>query len=301
MQAYLEIALRTAARAADRIEVVDDDEGIQCVLNSHVSQNGMLFGQMIRFQPGRDQTVVVLNAAAGEFPVEQFPLAAREDGHTHEVVESVLYFGVLENHVVVSQSHALKIRDLEQHLQWLIGEKVTPLPTDYMLLLTDRVSADVRARVERQRVKKVSLGVGLHAVREREAAGVNLRHLRFSPLGKGFDILESLLGSRWRNELQLADSLDEANLRVRLEVTYNGRQSNIEGHEILDNISAALRHAEEGDVMVELKGGDIITGDSLKMKGYVNVTVNNQIVESFSMYQAMRQWLVDRIAAQTLE
>ncbi len=295
------MALREAARAANRIETIDQDEGVQCVLNSHLSKDGMLFCQMIRFQPGRDQTVVVLSDTADEFPVEQFPLAERQDGNSHEVVESVLYFGVLENHVVVSQSHALKVRDLERHLLWLIKDKNTQLPDDFLLMLTDRVSQEVRAKVERQPVKQVSLGADLRAERDRSHPVDGARPIRFIPKGQGFDLLESVLGIAWRKELKLADSLDEANLRVSIEVSYAGRQASHDAHEVLDNISSAMRHLEEGDVRIMLKGGDLIAGDSLKMRGYVNVDVINEIVVSFSMYRAMKSWLIERISSQAIE
>lgn len=300
LQAYLESALATAKKPVDRVELLDDKGSVRRVINSSKQRNGMLFGQMIRYEPGKDQTVVVMDDESDEYPVEQMPLNQSDDGKKREVVKSVLYFGVLENHVVLVQSHALKARDYERHLEWLMKERTSALPKDAALYLSDKPSDEARKKIEKLPVKKVSIGAELDTTPVESKEFQSSQSIKFRPYGKGFDILQAALGEDWRNNLRLEDSLDEANLKVSLEVTYF-RKTTEKAHEVLDNIATAMRHAEPGDVKIELQGGTVLKGNELKMTGYINVDTYNGVADSNDLYTEMNEWLKARVQDGTVK
>jgi hypothetical protein len=300
LQAYLEAALTTAKKPRDRVEYLDENGTVRRVINSSKSQNGMLFGQMIRYEPGKDQTVVVMDNESDEFPVEQIPLNQSDDGKRREVIESVLYFGILENHVVLVQSQALKARDFEQHIEWLIKQCTSAFPQDNAIFLSDKPSDEARKKIEKLPVKKVSIGAELDTIPVEQKEVQSSQSVKFLPYGKGFDILQAYFGNDWLNNLRLEDSLDEANLKVRLEVTYF-RKTTEKAHEVLDNIATAMRHSEPDDVEIELQGGTILKGNELKMSGHISVDTYNGIAVSNELYAEMQEWLKARIQEGTVK
>lgn len=52
-----------------------------------------------------------------------------------EFIDSVLYFGVIDNHVAIIQSRSLTARTLESYLGWLLGEAAKALPANSALIL----------------------------------------------------------------------------------------------------------------------------------------------------------------------
>lgn len=300
LQSYIENALKSAQKPTNREEHLDDKGVVRRVINSSRTQNSMVFGQMIRYEQGKDQTVVVMDEDSDEYPVEQIPLNQGNDGKRREVVESVLYFGVLENHVVLVQSHALKARDFERHLEWLLKQCTSVFPSDNALYLSDQPSDEARKKIEKLPVKKVSLGAELDAEPVSEKEVESSKSVKFRPYGKGFDILQAALGEDWRNNLKLEDSLDEANLKVSLEVTYF-RKTTEKAHAVLDNIATAMRHSEPDDVKVELQGGTVLKGSELKMTGYIHVDTHNGVADSSDLYAEMNEWLKARIQDGTVK
>ncbi len=300
LQAYLEAALSTVKKPGERVEFLDDKGTVRRVVNSSKSQNGMLFGQMIRYEPGKDQTVVVMDDESNEYPVEQIPLGESDDGKKREVVESVLYFGILENHVILVQSQALKARDYERHIEWLVKQRTSVFPKDNALYLSDKPSDEARKKIEKLPVKKVTIGAELDATPVDSKEIQSSKSVKFRPYGKGFDILQAVLGENWRNSLRLEDSLDEANLKVSLEVTYF-RKTTEKAHEVLDNIATAMRHAEPDDVKIELQGGTVLKGNELKMTGHINVDTYNGVADSNDLYAEMNEWLKARIQEGTVK
>ncbi|MEE9491984.1 MAG: hypothetical protein V3W04_01210, partial [Gammaproteobacteria bacterium] len=256
--------------------------------------------RQIRYEPGKDQTVVVMDDESNEYPVEQIPLGESDDGKKREVVESVLYFGILENHVILVQSQALKARDYERHIEWLVKQRTSVFPKDNALYLSDKPSDEARKKIEKLPVKKVTIGAELDATPVDSKEIQSSKSVKFRPYGKGFDILQAVLGENWRNSLRLEDSLDEANLKVSLEVTYF-RKTTEKAHEVLDNIATAMRHAEPDDVKIELQGGTVLKGNELKMTGHINVDTYNGVADSNDLYAEMNEWLKARIQEGTVK
>lgn len=65
---------------------------------------------------------------------------------------------------------------------------------------------------------------------------------------------KSIFGDNWANDINIKDSLDEANLQVSLEITYF-RKTNDSGQAVIDSIATSLRHLDEDDISIKLQGG----------------------------------------------
>lgn len=297
LQDYLKKAFRKKSRPRERMELLDELGTTKRFVNSKTHLAGMLCGQMMLYEHGKHQSIIVLDDDKDEYPVESIDIKPTEEGKRREFLESVLYFGILENHVVVVQSKSLRARQLETHLNWLLGDCTRTMPPNQVVFLSDRPTESARRKIEKSPVKSVVFGTTLETEGVPEAelqkTRPSARKFKFRPVGKGFDILAAAFGGNWRETIKLEDSLDEANLMVNLEVTYF-RKTTENAHRVLDNIATSMRHTEEGDVRVKLEGGGQIKGDELKCTGYVNVDTYNGIVDSKQLYQEMFSFLNDR-------
>ncbi|MFH4338270.1 hypothetical protein WAJ35_23090, partial [Acinetobacter baumannii] len=105
----------------------------------------MFFGELIIVESGKAQAVLKIdNDSATEFPIKTYlteDLPDDEDESVEvvrkEFIDSVLYFGVIDNHVAIIQSRSLTARTLESYLGWLLGEAAKALPANSALILKD--------------------------------------------------------------------------------------------------------------------------------------------------------------------
>ncbi|TIH10816.1 hypothetical protein [Pseudomonas leptonychotis] len=305
-----------AHKVGQRKEIVSADTNSFRVVNHKRDYNGMLFCQMIYFEPGRSQAYITLNDEAESYALDALTNEAlnninepaEREQHRKEFVDSFLYFGVFENHLVVLQSSALRSRELEAHLGWLIGS-FGGVAVGTAIILQDQPSQETFERVARSPVKKIEVGspvttaevvpegerVALPAAAAEEEQGIDARRVRFFPTGFAGDVIKAALGADWFNRLDLEDDLDEANLKVSLEITYV-RQTTKMGQQMLDNIATSLRHVDEADVRISLNGGGEIKGNDLKLSGPVSVSkLDNGLLDEGVLYHKMHGWLVSKL------
>ena len=120
LQRLLTAALRRHRTVGERMEELHPEDRTRRFINTHRSQLGMLFGNLLIYSPNRNQALLTVAPDAEELDVRQ--VAPPEvDGQRTEFLESILYFGVRGNHVVLLQSAALRARAFEAYLNWLLG------------------------------------------------------------------------------------------------------------------------------------------------------------------------------------
>ena len=129
LQSLLAAALRRRQTVGDRMEELHPEERTKRFINSYRSQMGMLFGNLLIYSPDRNQALLTVSPDASELDVRQ--VAPPEiGGQRTEFLQSILYFGVRDNHVVVLQSAALRARALEAYLNWLLNSDPNLLGED---------------------------------------------------------------------------------------------------------------------------------------------------------------------------
>jgi hypothetical protein len=228
-----------------------------------------------------------------------------------EFIDSMLYFGVLDNHVVLVQSASLRARELEAHLAWLLGTCTEVMDKNSALILQDKLSEEIITKIEKSPVKSVHLGTPIESRVQKDNTIVNntelnsetsgfAKKVKWIPCGMGADVIQAALGANWFERLDLDSSLDEANLQVSLEITYL-RKTTSNGQKMLDNIATCLRHIDEADVKIDLHGGGTIRGGDLKLTGKVSVKTNNGIVDESDLYHQLHSWMVRKVRSNEIE
>ncbi|MFH4181062.1 hypothetical protein WDA55_23695, partial [Acinetobacter baumannii] len=77
------------------------------------------------------------------------------------------------------------------------------------------------------------------------------------------------------DDLKLEDGLDDANLKLKLTLTYN-RKTSKSGQKVIDTVASSMRHND--DYVRTLEDGTKVTADNLKMSGKKSVkTINNKV------------------------
>lgn len=322
----------TAPKVGMRREVIspsDSESGYRLINRSNVF-NTILFGQLILFEQGRSQALMTISDDVAFYDInaitsEQIKLAGEENSPTEEkqkikreFIDSILYFGVFHNHMVVVQSSALRARDLETHLGWLIHSFSDSFNENSTLMLKDKPSSDIIKAMDSTPVKKISLGSvpvrsennngeivmknapSLPVKTELSSSVEKVRKVKFMPTGKGGSILKAAFGENWFSNLRLEDSLDEANLQVNLEITYL-RKTSSDGQRVMDTLASSLRHTDSDDVVIELQGGGIIKGSDLKLSGSINIQYNNGLIDENHLYLQMHKWLFSKIHSGAIE
>ncbi|HGX9488834.1 TPA: hypothetical protein QHU29_004727, partial [Escherichia coli] len=107
---------------------------------------------------------------------------------------------------------------------------------------------------------------------------------------------KAFFGDNWANDINIKDSLDEANLQVSLEITYF-RKTNDSGQAVIDSIATSLRHLDEDDISIKLQGGGEITGKEIKLSGKISVEHNNGIIDENDLFLKMHKWLFSKLDA----
>lgn len=307
-----------AHKVGTRKEIINSDTNSFRVINHNRDYSGMLFFQMIMFEPGRSQAFIELNDEATSYALDAFTNESLNRAETSkeqikfrkEFVDSLLYFGVYENHIVLIQASSLRARELEAHLGWLIAS-FGNVPVGTAIILQDQPSQETFDKIAAKPVRNIKLGTPISAQSEENANSpsgnvtlseidedaLSARKVKFHPSGLGADVIRAALGADWFNRLDLEEDLDEANLQVSLEITYMRKTTKV-GQKILDNIATSLRHVEEADIKIELEGGGSIKGKDLKLSGPISVSkLTNGLLDEGVLYHKMHGWLVGKLRA----
>lgn len=323
----------SAVKAKSRLESISQDEEIFRLVNHYANKNKMFFGQLVVFEKGRGQAFLTIDDSSEYFSINSLDASNLSDedssnessgeivekevenkiNRRKEFVDSMLYFGVKNNHLVVIQSTALKARDLEAHLKWLFDYHTQNFTSNSALILQDKPSPEVVRKLESSPAKSICIGAPIetgqgqlvdepeHSSSSGQDVVLNSANkIRYIPKGLGADLVRSLIDQNWFNTQELSEALDEANLKVSLEITYL-RKTTKQGHKLLDNMATALRHQHEDDVKILLHGGGEITGKDLKLSGKLSVRFFNGIIDETDLFEKMTVWLKEKISSEEID
>lgn len=289
LQELVEDALSKLSTVSDRFERLDDgtDDDWQRFINMHKSALGMEFGNLVLYAPNQIKHTITIDHEASELDIENIVLSS-SDGKKRQFLESILFYGIYKNNVIVLQSMALKSRDLEGYLTWLL-RSAGVISKENSVLLNNVASTDTQDRLDKTDVKSVRIGTSLIDITNNDASERNPS--RVKPKGEGMDILRILASDRV-NDLSWADIQGAKDLEVFIEVKYK-RQTDETTQKALNKITSVLRHVSDEDIRIELKDGGSVIGTDLKVKTYISVEFNDGVINPKDLFEKMQTWLLD--------
>lgn len=292
LQSDLKKAVAKAKLVGERKQLITAAEHTYFFLNSVRNRWGMTFGSMLVYSRGKNQHLVTQLDDAEELPVGQIAPPRDKTGAFTDFVESLLFFGMLDNHLVLVQSAGLRARQFEVHLNWLLQTRTKVMDDEDRIELSDQPSPQAAAAVRNSPVKRVTVGVPLQT--KPAMPKQSIERASFRADGVGFDVLDQLIGGDWIKKMKLSDSLDTSRLQVEVNVTYK-RTISDEGQDVLNDIALQLRHQDEEDVVIKLKNGVTLTGSDIKVSGPVSVIAYDGLVDPDDLYPKIRDWLKEQI------
>jgi hypothetical protein len=295
-------ALYSLHTIGDRKETSGENDDYVRAIIYHRSYADMLFGIFASYEKGTHQLVVAEDDSAEMLTVEQVaPPTSGDKKKRNEFLDGICYFGIYQNHVLVVQSTALRVKQLESHLNWLL-RKGQAIANNDGLVLGDQVSKATREKIRKAHVKEVEFGTPLIEVNKAANESLTQTEVRTSVMeygGLGVDILRQVIGHEQLGKLQLSDAID-GNLEVSVRVRYK-RKTTERAHKLLDNIAIATRHMDEDDVKLSLVDGGTIQGGELKLSHQVRVESRDGVPNPDALFAEMRSWLLKQLQDKLIE
>ncbi|OFV47332.1 hypothetical protein [Oligella sp. HMSC09E12] len=314
LQQLLENAFTTKdlSLAVNRQEMPNSEEKDYRLINNKQVLNKMFFGQFIHVRPGESQPIMTVDDSATSYAIEAILPSSLDKKEAErakkEFVNAILYFGVMDNHVVIAPSTALTPRELETHLFWLIGSKAELLEKTSILLLQNQPAKSTIEKLEKSPVRNIEIGAPIGSAApalletdENDNQSTETKMINVNTRGVARDVLKQLIPIHIFNDHFLKDSLDESNLQLNIRISYS-RKTDSKGQKALDGIATALRHMDDADVKIHLKGGGTIQGNELKLSKVITYNLTNSgLVDESDLFTKMRVWLIEQIKAEEVE
>jgi len=293
LEDLLSAALRVNSLVANRIETVTA-AGDCRLINHTTNHRGLLCGNLITYEHGTNKLFLTVDSSQTAFPVAQMAPPELPNKKRTEFLDSILYFGVKGNHVILMQSSGLKGKQLEVYLNWFLSA-CGVLGTRNHLELVDHPPRMTTNQLASRPVKKVSY---VSAMAQETAPDTppnstevkKEKKLRLTPVGRAVDILKAALGLNEFERLKLDDALD-GNLQVSLEVTYK-RTTTQEGQKVINDIARALRNVDGDDISVQVPGLGTLKGNDLKLSKPIVIACHNGHINMPELFDEMHTWLL---------
>ncbi|MCU4428525.1 hypothetical protein [Acinetobacter pittii] len=289
------------SKAVDRQQNINENSEDYFFINHRSEYQEMLFAELLFVEKGKAQSFMRIDTSLDEFEIKPFTVDnIPDDDETADVnkqkefVDSVLYFGVIENHVVVIQSRSIQAKHLEQHLGWLLGSTVSgALPKDSALILSDVPDEKVHEQLVKTPAKKLLIGsdVGSKTTQHLVPATEQIKteSMTFRVQDKIVSLLKTMTGIDI-GDLELSESLDDANLKLKVVLSYDRKTSKC-GQLVLDSVAASMRNFDDDDYQIELSNGAILKGGALKISSKLKVETINGSVNRQGLIVEMFKWL----------
>lgn len=306
LQELLESAVKQKPLAKNRFQVLSqlsDDVEEREFINTYLERYGMFFGSFVRYEAGANKHTLTEDELATEFSVEQLAPPDTTDGKKRQFLDSILYFAVFGNHVVILQSSSLKTKEFERHLYWLLCNAGL-LDNEQGLTLNQQVRETAKNKILSTPTKSLKIGTPLLTetqITEEQSKALSVKDTvetkRISVLqkGKGWAILDVLglgqgsLGEQLEKEIGL-----NTNLEVRVEISYK-RKAKGETQALMNGITQALRHTDPEDIEVVFKGAGRLKGDELILSAEMSLRYVNGLVDAEDFYLKVHDWIKQRI------
>lgn len=315
LKTLLEKALNKHTTVGKRRRNIADVENpvYHVIGNPYCETNGFIFGALMTYTPGTDPLFLVDDEKALDVMIEKLKAPETDDGKRREILESMMYFGILQNHLVLMQSQALKAPQLETFLQWFLHETAT-LPGDNTFQLIDTPTTAIRERMDKgQGVRTITLGGEVIPQRVIDQVIPSSKTTEVTPTTssrtQSVSVVASAAQEDWgvlaalKKLMQPSEAakidfekLTGSNIEMSVTLRYR-RETTEDGQKLMDTLGATLRNTEEVETVLELNDGGSIRGSDLKLNGTIKLTSYDGQLSASEVFEGMRGWLLSKISS----
>jgi hypothetical protein len=307
LKTLLEKALGKRKNFGERRQNVASAENpIYHAIGSSVCENhGLVFGLLVTYTPGTDSLIFIADDQAMDVVMEKVSAPATVDGKQREFLESLMYFGVVGNHMVLIQSQALKSKQLESYLRWYLHTAGVLEGTNTFQLI-DTPSETVKQKMGQAKgVRAIKLGGEVlppSTITPSSPQGKEIAvQATATATEKDYGLLAAI--KRLMSPVQAAkidfEKIAGSNIKLSVTLRYSNKTTE-DGQRLMDSLGAAFRNTDDVETELELIGGGFIKGSDLKLTGQISVMSYDGQLSAYEVYEGLRQWLLEKVSAQEL-
>ena len=165
--------------------------------------------------------------------------------------------------------------------------------------MQDTISEAAQEKIKAQPVKALRIGSEISSEQTHQTVSaeqtIDSQSVGFKikdndPLSKMF--VDMLKGKGLAN-LPLDESLDHANLKLSLTLTYS-RKTSASGQRVIDTIASSLRHSEDADFEIEFADKSTLKGGELRVSGNLSIKKTGANFDREDMRAQLLGWLKDK-------
>ena len=294
LEALLRLAVKNQCTAGQRkkdVSFAKDGENFH-LLADFLTEQDFFAGVLCSYSPGRHQQVFSVEDDAEKIPLAAIkPPTIQKDGKElqQEFLEGCLYFLAKGNHLILSQSAALRVGNAESYFNWLLWEKAnlhqnqTPIP---LLYLKDELPPDKAAKI--QYVKNLTIANDIKLPAMAKGDDTETKSFAIAPKGPIWEALLKIIPSLPK-ELSLAHALaaEVIQASLTLKIGRKGKDADI----FIDAIATAARNQDDLDYTIDMgKYGKLKNNDFKLSTSHIFQVTNGQVNQD-SIFRRMLEWL----------
>jgi hypothetical protein len=263
------------------------------LINSPRNDAGFQLGTLVSYSPGTNHLVLSQAASEAGDELDVSKLGPPDGKH---FIESPLYFGVRDNHVVILQSRNLRAEALESHLNWLL-KHAGQIDDEQRIVLTDVIPEEIKQKLRKKPITKVLMRAPFFEAQGNDEEAVGARILRPAKAGTGLglSILKAIMPSQQYQALKVEEMNELNSVQLNLEIKIAGRQKKKSGateNDMMRTLLRAIRNVPDTDfVQVEIEGAGTTKGNDLRVHDNVHIDSIDGVLATASAYQALTNWL----------
>ena len=280
-----------ATQVNERQQELNEYEKTFRTINQKWSYRGITMCEMVLIDPGASQPLAVYDESKGVYTIDAIStneLSQERLKRNSDFVNSMLYFGVKGNEVVIMPSQAINVRALENYLTWLLGEKLDLISNESKFALNKNIPRAVEEQIRSSPVRSIEIGSVLSGASDDDSEEF-VSSESFSINAKS---LLRVLGAKLKDELPFSIS-DDSNIRAKIVISYF-RKTNDAGQNFMNHLGTTLRNLDDADVCVTLKNNVKISGEELNLQKVVKISKTDRgLLINDDISEAMVTWLLD--------
>jgi hypothetical protein len=246
------------------------------------------FGDLTHYTKGYLQTLLAEEADTPSLAVEQQPPPKGK-----EYVHSMMFWLVIENHLLMIQSRSLAAKQLEEYLTWLLKDRTTAIgPTGQVILQVKFDAAEVGGDLDD--IKEIIVGGRAASAATVELQEADLkpgreveRHQEIAtrkPWGqRAWDVLRAAMNNE-ADVRELMESIPEgADLEVAVHIGYKAKKKVSRAP-----MQNALRNLPEGEITAVGRNGKQ-TGKDIRLSCSASVLKVGNLLDPEDVVRALRE------------
>lgn len=254
-------------------------------------RDALLGAEFLSFVKGNDPILIDTAQTSRELPLEASNLS--KEGK--EAIEGAVYFGVVDDDVVLTQSMALRFQDLEKYLNWLIRKKGTLWTKEnYVGLIDPGLSRQKRQKASDD-AREITILAPVH-FRPVEPEP-KTKDYKVKASGVGIDAIKALFAGlpqhdKFIDEFKVEEFEMSRSLEIELHLRWTGRRDDPKPYNLMEQVTRQFRHVtDEFNYSIETEDGTTITSDQIKRSLPHSVSWEGARPVFDDLFPKMLKWL----------